>query len=423
MTISEDIESFEEEVDDLYCSIKLLYGRLKKLEGEDVDKVFISKGMKCIRRESANFKELEMVYNDFVKQINKICDQYVNDVNEIEKNGNDAVEELKKEFEKVKEEMEVNSNIMKNTSLYDEKELSFVFRGNRVSKINVELVKKYPGSYFYKEYMNGNRTKNGDVFIDHDGKNDELIVKYMKDDNSLIEDMKKMNNEERSRFFKDLTFLNLPIKENIMKELGRNEDNEKMEAWRERRVVKVNGSKTDTFNELLNDLCNHIMNNEVLNIQYDKNSKSCHINLNMKYYDVIEDYLKNGRKMNSKMIKEYNQNEIDGLMNEMKMIGIELSEEEKELILFLFQSSNFLCETHIVEKKFDVKLREWLGNDGKWKLIYRASEHEYSGESFHEYCDDKGPTLIVIKSSGGWIFGGYTTKSWSGRGMIYDMIY
>ena len=74
----------------------------------------------------------------------------------------------------------------------------------------------------------------------------------MEDDDSLIEDMKKMNNEERSRFFKDLTFLNLPIKENIMKELGRNEDNEKMEAWRERRIVKVNGSKTDTFNELLN---------------------------------------------------------------------------------------------------------------------------------------------------------------------------
>ena len=46
------------------------------------------------------------------------------------------------------------------------------------------------------------------------------------------------------------------------------------------------------------------------------------------------------------------------------------------------------------------------------KSIYRASEHNYTGKSFHECCDNKGPTLIVIKSSGGWIFGGYTTQSW-----------
>ena len=41
------------------------------------------------------------------------------------------------------------------------------------------------------------------------------------------------------------------------------------------------------------------------------------------------------------------------------------------------------------------------------------SEHGYSAKSFHEYCDNKGPTLMVVKSSGGWIFGGYTTESWS----------
>ena len=63
---------------------------------------------------------------------------------------------------------------------------------------------------------------------------------------------------------------------------------------------------------------------------------------------------------------------------------------------------------------YDDILREWLGNDYAMKLIYRASEHGYTAKSFHNYCDDKGPTLIIIKSSGGWIFGGYTTQSWSG---------
>ena len=45
-------------------------------------------------------------------------------------------------------------------------------------------------------------------------------------------------------------------------------------------------------------------------------------------------------------------------------------------------------------------------------MIYRASEHGYTAKSFHNYCDDKGPTLVIVKSSRGWIFGGYTTQSW-----------
>ena len=67
-------------------------------------------------------------------------------------------------------------------------------------------------------------------------------------------------------------------------------------------------------------------------------------------------------------------------------------------------------------------MREWLGSDYDMKLLYRASEHGYTAKSFHKYCDDKGPTLIIIKSSEGWIFGGYTTQSWSGDGIYNDMI-
>ncbi len=91
---------------------------------------------------------------------------------------------------------------------------------------------------------------------------------------------------------------------------------------------------------------------------------------------------------------------------------------------YLKNPSELLPNTQIMNQQYDGKLREWLGNDYQWKLIYRASEHGYAGESFHKYCDKvKGPTLIVIKSSGGWIFGGYTTQSWSGKCMYYDMNY
>ena len=89
--------------------------------------------------------------------------------------------------------------------------------------------------------------------------------------------------------------------------------------------------------------------------------------------------------------------------------------------------SDFLPGTHIVSQQYDDILREWVGNY-KWRLIYRASEHGYTAKSFHECCDDKEQTLIVIKSSEGWIFGGYAAQSWEvvhpdeWECIYYDMI-
>ena len=79
---------------------------------------------------------------------------------------------------------------------------------------------------------------------------------------------------------------------------------------------------------------------------------------------------------------------------------------------YLKNPSELLYNTKIIKKQYDSYLREWAG-EYKWKLSYRASENGYTTRSFHEYCDNvQGPTLVVIKSSGGWIFGGYTTQSW-----------
>ena len=46
--------------------------------------------------------------------------------------------------------------------------------------------------------MSDKRTEDGNVFIDSSGENDEWIVKYMKEDESLVEDVKKMKKEEKS---------------------------------------------------------------------------------------------------------------------------------------------------------------------------------------------------------------------------------
>lgn len=47
-------------------------------------------------------------------------------------------------------------------------------------------------------------------------------------------------------------------------------------------------------------------------------------------------------------------------------------------------------------------------------LIFRASIHGWSASNFHDYCDHEGCTLVVVKDNIN-IFGGFTTRNWSGK--------
>ena len=133
-----------------------------------------------------------------------------------------------------------------------------------------------------------------------------------------------------------------------------------------------------------------------------------------KHPDIMMEYIETND------ISEESLKQIDDdveLLSDLDAIHCEDSNIRLKISRYYFKNpSKFLPNTHIVDKKYDSYLRKWVG-DNKWKLLYRSSEHEYTTESFHEFCDNKGPTLIVIKSSGGWIFGGYTTQSWSGDGI------
>jgi len=48
----------------------------------------------------------------------------------------------------------------------------------------------------------------------------------------------------------------------------------------------------------------------------------------------------------------------------------------------------------------------------KWKLIYRATRDGFGAADFHSKCDSYQNSLVVIKSTNGNVFGGYTEKSW-----------
>ena len=49
----------------------------------------------------------------------------------------------------------------------------------------------------------------------------------------------------------------------------------------------------------------------------------------------------------------------------------------------------------------------------KWKLVYRASEHGFGYENFHEKCADETQCLTIVQVENGNIFGDYIDRAWN----------
>ena len=176
----------------------------------------------------------------------------------------------------------------------------------------------------------------------------------------------------------------------------------------------VNSTGTDGRNEF------SVADYEVFGIDFENRDN---INKLCKYPDIIWEYIET-KDISEESLKQFDDD--TELLTDLDAIHCEDSNIRFKISQYYFKNpSEFLPNTRIVNQQYDDILREWVG-DYEWRLIYRASEHGYSTKSFHDYCDyNKEPTLIVIKSSEGWIFGGYTTQSWyEGFGSIYyDMIF
>ena len=88
--------------------------------------------------------------------------------------------------------------------------------------------------------------------------------------------------------------------------------------------------------------------------------------------------------------------QVEGIINELTAEPLEdsviLSSYHRQTLI------NWLKET-----------RALVNASGK--LLYRASRDGWAAANFHFCCDNKGPTVTVVKS-GNYIFGGYTDHPW-----------
>ena len=170
-----------------------------------------------------------------------------------------------------------------------------------------------------------------------------------------------------------------------------------------------------------------------------------------KLYENIKDEL-NDNKMNDLMnILKIQSEKINKLENENICLKNELNKlnnlneeistlknkivllEHKQNLLIKFQKEKNIAkeknkeqiekgiqlDSHIINniKEYKISLKNWINKASfiKTNLLYRLTRDGELFKTFHEKCNNKSPTLIIIETIFGQKFGGYTTCTWDGK--------
>ena len=125
------------------------------------------------------------------------------------------------------------------------------------------------------------------------------------------------------------------------------------------------------------------------------------------YFRFILNYLRNGELIlpdGATFLKELEAEakfyQLQGILDELKPRELKVFEESVIL-------------TNGEHRRV---LKSWLPETmkGEWRLLFRASRDGFDASAFHSKCDNKGPTITVVKS-GENSFGGFTETAWKSK--------
>lgn len=133
---------------------------------------------------------------------------------------------------------------------------------------------------------------------------------------------------------------------------------------------------------------------------------------------------------------------IDNLKEELKQLKNEMAEKRNENLknqkdmkdLLSLVSKSLSVGSQIIKYNefnfIETAIRKNLSKNVKnYKLIFRASRNGYTAQDFHEKCDGKENTIVLVQARNGRRFGGFTEAKWDksneykddGKGFIFSL--
>ena len=124
------------------------------------------------------------------------------------------------------------------------------------------------------------------------------------------------------------------------------------------------------------------------------------------YYIISELRMNN---QNQKEIIKSLQNKVNELTERVIVLENKLKEKNNNEII------SYLNDSKIIKKDYEKgkAIKNWIDpiNNIKFELLFRKSKYGSQCGIFHDYCDNKGPTLTLVETTKGCKFGGYTPYS------------
>ena len=113
--------------------------------------------------------------------------------------------------------------------------------------------------------------------------------------------------------------------------------------------------------------------------------------------------------------KENEVKEGDEQNNEEENDIEQLFKTEDGLIIFRNGILRGIIHSYSEIDEIISKIQDKLLKGAKFNLIYRAFNDGDKARTFHEKCDNHQMTLVLIETSEGVRFGGFTRKTWDGK--------
>ena len=299
---------------------------------------------------------------------------------------------IKDRYEKIKDQFNIDINSDRNNSFNIN-----IFKFSTNIKITANLEKeninsKYEKIYFLEDLKNNKFLSICDSI---DEVYDQIIFELKKDN-------KKMIKEEE-----DCISIIIPVEHIKVKEIEFN-------------LFKKIKSDKDLLLELMNDFkkFKNDMSEKYNKIENDNKNLNNEINLLKSENKDLKDKINFLMDENIKL-KDSNKS----LENQIKIISDKIDNNNiKTNNIFscssssyfdIFKSSSILHNYINGQKLICNWIKYKMNKDEiKFELIFKMSVNGYKGSDFHTFCNNKRPTLILIKSSGNKIFGGFTPLDW-----------
>ncbi|KAK8809598.1 hypothetical protein WA158_000541 [Blastocystis sp. Blastoise] len=343
--------------------------------------------------------------------INELIKQLTRNNEEINNKNEDEKQEILQNDSFIHEN---NANMDNDND--DDMDLIRFTNNGPIFQISKSVLDALKGSFIEEQSNKELRTNDGSIYLDYRGNDGSVyyLVDYL---NGKKVDFDSFSYEEQLELLNLFEFCGLVIPLELID--CRERRDRKMKKYKKRDEVSliINGKKNDIIKKYL--VKNGLWNNYVKNynngfINYNPIDDNLYMNKKYEYIEYITQYV-NDRYID---IEEDMIDDINKKLLEKEMVEL-FGEEGREAVreAMIGKLNVFMNSTIIEKRSFEIPLVNWLGKEKKWKLLFRASEHNYLASEFHNYCDNKGETVTLIKHIGHNnqinIFGGYTDQSWN----------